>query len=266
MDDQLNPKKNKIKEIPELLHVSGRAGKAIKDFNLIQRGDRIAVAVSGGKDSLSLLHVLRHRLKVSPVKFEFIAVHIDFEFSDFDPQKLVEYFKLHDFPYIIEKIDWLKGEKYSDIDCYWWSKNRRKALFQLCGREKLNKIAFGHHIDDIAETIILNQFYRGEIGAMKPNQVLFDGLITLIRPLAYVREDAMRILAEKLGIHTMGQSKCANDDTSHRMIIKKMLREFEQHNPDIVINIFNSLRRIRTEYLIENNSVGAQSRIDDDTI
>ncbi|MGE0268746.1 MAG: ATP-binding protein [Candidatus Omnitrophota bacterium] len=265
-DEPLNPKKKRIKEIPELLSVSKRAGKAIKDFDLIHPGDRIAVAVSGGKDSLSLLHVLRHRLKMSPVKFEFLAVHIDFEFSDFDSQRLVDYLKVHDFPYIIEKIDWLKGEKYGDIDCYWWSRNRRKALFQLCDREKLNKIAFGHHIDDIAETIVLNQFYRGEIGAMKPNQILFDGKITLIRPLAYVREEAMRVLAEKLGITAIGQSKCANDDTSHRMIIKKMLREFEQNNPDIVINIFNSLRNIRTEYLIETSGAAAQSRLDDDTI
>lgn len=265
MDEQPIQKKNKIKEIPELIAVSKRAAKAIKDFNLITPGDRIAVAVSGGKDSLSLLHILRHRLKISPVKFEFLAVHIDFEFSDFDSQRLVDYLKLHDFPYIIEKIDWLKGEKYGDIDCYWWSRNRRKALFQLCEREKLNKIAFGHHIDDIAETIVLNQFYRGEIGAMKPNQVLFDGKITLIRPLAYVREEAMQTLAEKLGITTIGQSKCANDDTSHRMIIKKMLREFEQHNPDIVINIFNSLRNIRTEYLIEKNGVAmVQARPDDE--
>ena len=85
-------------------------------------------------------------------------------------------------------------------------------------------------MDDIAETIILNQFYRGEIGAMKPKQELFDGKITLIRPLAYVREEAMVDLAEQLNIHSVGQSKCAHDDTSHRMIIKKMLRNMENHN------------------------------------
>lgn len=246
------PKKIKIKEIPELLAVSKKAGKAIRDFNLIEKGDRIAVAVSGGKDSLSLLHVLRHRLKVSPVKFEFMPVHVDFEFSDFEPQRLVDYLNKHNFPSIIETVDWLKGEKYEEIDCFWWSRNRRKALFQLCEREGFNKIAFGHHIDDIAETIILNQFYRGEIGAMRPNQELFKGKITLIRPLAYVREAAMLDLAEKLNIMAIGQSKCANDDTSHRMIIKKMLRDFEQHNPDVVVNIFNSLKRVRTDYLIDS--------------
>jgi tRNA 2-thiocytidine biosynthesis protein TtcA len=242
-------------EIPELLAVSKRAGKAIGDFDLIQDGDRIAVAVSGGKDSISLLHVLRHRQKMAPITFDFAAVHIDFEFSDFDPQNLVRYLEREGFPYFIEKCDFLRGEKWEEIDCYWWSSNRRKALFDFADREGFNKIAFGHHLDDIVETILLNQFYRGEIGAMKPRQVLFDGKMVIIRPLAYEREDNMRILAEKLGLEAIGgQSKCANDDTSHRIKIKKMLKEFEQHNPQIIKNIFRSLQNIRTEYLLEAKS------------
>jgi tRNA 2-thiocytidine biosynthesis protein TtcA len=106
-------------------------------------------------------------------------------------------------------------------------------------------------MDDIVETILLNQFYRGEIAAMKPKQELFGGKITIIRPLAYTREEAMVRLAQELGIAGMEQSKCANDDTSHRMLIKKMLRQFEQDNPMIVANIFNSLQNIKSEYLLE---------------
>ncbi|MBZ0165662.1 MAG: hypothetical protein K8I00_02565 [Candidatus Omnitrophica bacterium] len=119
MDKPLNeqieqevPAKQRIREIPELLAVSKRAGKAIKDFGMIHAGDRIAVAVSGGKDSLSLLHVLRHRLKVSPVKFEFVAVHIDFGFPDFDPAVLTAYLQEQEFPCILESVDWLQGENY----------------------------------------------------------------------------------------------------------------------------------------------------------
>jgi tRNA 2-thiocytidine biosynthesis protein TtcA len=98
----------------------------------------------------------------------------------------------------------------------------------------------------------LNQFYRGETGAMKPKQVLFDGKITIIRPLAYEREENMRILAEKLDIQSIGgQSKCANDETSHRMKIKKMIKEFEKENPYIVKNIFNSLKNIKSDYLLD---------------
>ncbi|MFT7538041.1 MAG: tRNA 2-thiocytidine biosynthesis protein TtcA [Lysobacterales bacterium] len=164
----------------------------------------------------------------------------------------MEYFKKNDFPYLVEKVDFLKGEKYEDIDCFRWSWNRRKALFQLCSQEGFTKIAFGHHLDDIAETILLNQFYRGEVGAMKPCQELFDGKIKLIRPLAYEREQVMFELAEDLGIASIGgQSKCANDDTSHRMILKKMLKDFEEHNPNVVGNIFRSLHNVRTDYLLK---------------
>ncbi len=235
-----------------LVEVSKKTGKAITDFNMIQDGDRIAVAVSGGKDSLSLMHVLRHRQRVSPVKFDFTAVHIDFEFEDFDSQTLANYLQQQEFSYQIEKVDSLKGERWEDINCFWWSRNRRKALFQLADREGFTKIAFGHHMDTLVETIILNQFYRGEIGAMKPVVKLFDGKIVIIRPLAYVRERDMVQLAIELKIDSMGQSKCANDDTSHRMLIKKMLKEFEKNNPMVVTNIFRSLRNIKTEYLIDS--------------
>jgi tRNA 2-thiocytidine biosynthesis protein TtcA len=221
------------------------------DYGMIAEGDRLAVAVSGGKDSLSLMHVLRDRQRISPVRFEFAAVHIDFEFEDFNPQPLIRYFQEQGFSYHVEKVDQLKGERWEDIDCFWWSRNRRKALFQMAGREGFTKIAFGHHLDDIVETIILNQFYRGEIGAMKPKVELFGGKVAIIRPLAYVREREMVRLAQELGIDTMGQSKCANDDTSHRMHIKKMLREFESVNPMVVTNIFRSLKKIKSDYLIE---------------
>jgi len=239
------------RNFPTLIDVSKKAGKAIVDFDMIQEGDRIAVAVSGGKDSLSLMHVLRHRQKISPVKFDFTAVHVDFEFEDFDPRILTDYLESQGFSCMVEKVDSLKGERYEDIDCFWWSRNRRKALFQLVDREGFTKIAFGHHLDDIVETIVLNQFYRGEIGAMKPKLELFDGKIVIIRPLAYVRERDMECLAKELNIDAMGQSKCANDETSHRMLIKKMLKSFEQKNPMVVTNIFRSLQRIQSDYLIE---------------
>ena len=250
-------KPNKAKkELPALVAVSKKVGKAIVDFHMISEGDRVAVAVSGGKDSLSLMHILRHRQRISPVSFEFTAVHIDFGFKDFDSRILIDYLKKHNFSYHLEQVDFLKGERYEDIDCFWWSRNRRKALFQVADREGFTKIAFGHHLDDIAETIILNQFYRGEIGAMKPKLKLFDGKITIIRPLTYVREREMEHLAQKLNIDAMGQSKCGNDDTSHRMRIKTMLKDFEQENPAVVTNIFRSLQRVQTDYLIENPSEG----------
>ena len=244
-------------QIPELIAVSRRAGKAIGDYDMLQEGDKVAVAVSGGKDSISLLHVLRHRQSVSPVNFEFMAVHIDFGFADFDPQGLIDYLGREGFPYHVEKAQAPQDEdgssaKWEEIDCFSWSRSRRNALFKLADKIGFNKIAFGHHLDDIVETILLNQFYRGEIGAMRPHQKLFEGKLSIIRPLAYEREEVMQKLAEKLGLKTIGgQSKCANDETSHRMVIKKMLREFEKENPQVIKNIFRSLQNIRTDYLLE---------------
>ena len=234
-----------------LTEVSKKAGKAIMDFKMIEEKDKIAVAVSGGKDSLSLLHVLRDRQRISPVNFEFTAVHIDFQFSDFDPKTLLAYLDTQGFHCLVERVDGLKEECYEEIDCFRWSRQRRKALFELCAREGFNKIAFGHHMDDIAETIILNQFYRGEISAMRPKQELFEGKIIIIRPLACVREKSMVDLAKALEIDGMGQSKCASDETSHRMLIKQMLRQFEKNNPAIVSNIFKSLQNVRTDYLLD---------------
>ncbi len=243
--------KKKPEFSPLFLDVSKRSGKAIGDYKMIQEGDRIAVAVSGGKDSISLLHILRHRQRLAPVRFEFAAVHVDFEFEDFNPAKLIEYFENHGFPYHVNKVLALKGERWEDIECYWWSKNRRKALFEFADQNGFNKIAFGHHLDDIVETILLNQFYRAEIGAMRPNQSMFGGKLSIIRPLAYEREENMRLLADELGIQTIGgQSKCANDETSHRMLIKKMLRSFEKDNPQIMKNIFNSMKNVKAEYLL----------------
>ncbi len=231
--------------------VSRLAGRAIMDYGMLQEGDRVAVAVSGGKDSLSLLHVLRDRRRVSPVDFQFTAVHIDFGFQDFSPEKLLQYLGWQGFPYLLEKAESAPGEKWEDIDCFRWSRRRRSALFRLAGRMKFNKIAFGHHLDDIVETVLLNQFYRGEIGAMKPRQELFGGRITIIRPLAYERESTMTRLAEELGIHAMGQSRCARDGDSQRAVIKAMLREMEQHNPQVIKNIFRSLQNVRHDYLLD---------------
>ncbi|MBN1869323.1 MAG: tRNA 2-thiocytidine(32) synthetase TtcA [Candidatus Omnitrophica bacterium] len=237
-------------EIPVLIAVSKKAGKAIVDFDMISEGDRIAVGVSGGKDSVSLMHILRHRQKISPVGFDFTAVHIDFGFKNFDAQVLADYLKRHGFSYLIEKNDTFKDQSEKSLNCFWCSHNRRKALFQLADREGFTKIAFGHHLDDIAETIVLNQFYRGEIGAMKPKQELFGGKIIIIRPLAYVREREMEYLAQKLGIDFLGQLKCGNEGKTKRMRIKRMLRDFELENPMVVTNIFRSLQRIKSEYLI----------------
>ncbi|MBU2258325.1 MAG: tRNA 2-thiocytidine(32) synthetase TtcA, partial [Candidatus Omnitrophica bacterium] len=167
-------------------YISKRMGRAIGDYDLIQDGDKIVVAVSGGKDSLSLLKILADRRSFVPVKYEIMAVHVDMGYPCHHPKILAEYFKKLGVEYHVEKIDILQGKSRKDISCFWCSWNRRKALFKAADRFNFNKVALGHHKDDIVETILMNMFFQGEISAMSPKQVLFDGKITIIRPLAYV--------------------------------------------------------------------------------
>ncbi|MDD3375127.1 MAG: ATP-binding protein [Candidatus Omnitrophica bacterium] len=234
----------------EMIAVSKRVGKAIGDYDMIHDGDRIMVAVSGGKDSLSLFNVLQYRQSYIPVKVELLAVHIDAGVPGFPTEKLKKYFEDLGVSYHIEKIDFLEGKSFSDIDCFWCSRNRRKALFELAMTKGFNKLAFGHHLDDIVETILLNLFFRAEIGAMKPKQDLFDGRLTIIRPLAYEREESIRSLAEKEKLLGIDQFECPNSDKSKRMMVKRLLQDLEKENQAVKLNIFNSLKNIKNDYLL----------------
>ncbi|MBN1913135.1 MAG: tRNA 2-thiocytidine(32) synthetase TtcA, partial [Candidatus Omnitrophica bacterium] len=170
-------------------YISKRVGKAIMDYRMLEEGDRIAVAVSGGKDSLAMLRVLDDRRAFVPIKYEVVAVHVDLGYPRSCAKALERYFKKIGVEYHIEKCDELKKIKKKDISCFWCAWNRRKALFEASDRLGCNKIALGHHKDDIIETILMNMFFNGEISAMCPKQELFHGKLTVIRPMAYVEED-----------------------------------------------------------------------------
>ncbi|MFH1398268.1 MAG: ATP-binding protein [Candidatus Omnitrophota bacterium] len=230
-------------------YISKRIGRAIGDYDLIQDGDRIVVAVSGGKDSLTLLKILADRRSFVPVKYQIMAVHIDMGYPCHHPKILAEYFKKMGVEYYIEKIDILKGKSRKDISCFWCSWNRRKALFKVADRYKFNKVALGHHKDDIVETILMNMFFQGEISAMSPKQVLFDGKITIIRPLAYVEEDMIVKFAKTLDF-PHHKCTCPNSVKSQRTKIGEMIKELEQVCPEVKTNIFKSLKRIKKDYLL----------------
>lgn len=219
------------------------------DYKMIADGDKIAVAVSGGKDSLTLLRVLNDRRSFVPVKYELLAVHIDMGYPCQHPRILAEYFKAQGINYHIEKIDILKGKTRKDISCFWCSWNRRKALFETAARFGCNKVALGHHNDDIIETMLLNLFFQGEISAMSPKQELFDGKIILIRPLAYVEEDLIRRFAKAAGF-PHHKCACPNSATSNRTKIENIIKDLERVCPDVKKNIFRSIKRVKKDYLL----------------
>lgn len=230
-------------------YISKRVGKAIIDYNMLSDGDKILVAVSGGKDSLTLLRVLNDRKKFVPIKYELLAVHIDMGYPCHHPKILSGYFKQLGINYHIEKIDILKGKSRKDISCFWCSWNRRKALFEAADRFGCSKVALGHHQDDIVETVLLNLFFHGEISAMSPKQELFGGKIVIIRPLCYVQEDMITRFAKQADF-PHHKCACPNSITSRRTKITGIIKDMERICPDVKKNIFRSLKRIKKDYLL----------------
>ena len=232
------------------LHISKKIGKAIMDYNMLTEGDKICVAVSGGKDSLTLLKMLQERRKFVPIKYDILAVHVDMGYPCQHPKILAEYFKKEGVEYHIEKINILKpGQTRKDITCFWCSWNRRKALFQVADRFGCTKVALGHHQDDIIETILMNMFFQGEISAMKPNQKLFEGKINIIRPMAYVDEDLIVEFAKALSF-PHHKCVCPNSATSSRTKMTGIIKELKKICPEVKTNIFRSLKRVKSDYLL----------------
>ncbi len=234
----------------ELFSISKKVGAAIADYNMLTDGDKIILAISGGKDSLSLLKLFKYRQTFIPIDIEIMAVHIDMGVPHFPLAELESYFQKEQFKYHIEKIDILNGKDWSEINCFWCSWNRRKCLFQLAERFGYNKVALGHHMDDIVETTLLNMFYNGEISTMRPKQELFKGKFHLIRPLSYVKEEEIKQLIAQEGLLNIDKFQCPNNDTSRRMMIKDLLCKLSKENPAIKKNIYRSLERIKDEYLL----------------
>jgi tRNA 2-thiocytidine biosynthesis protein TtcA len=230
-------------------YISKRVGRAITDYKMLSEGDKIAVAVSGGKDSLTLLSILASRRRFVPIDYDILAVHIDLGYPQSSAGKIENYFKKIKIKYHIEKVDALRNTKQKDISCFWCSWNRRKALFKVADRMNCTKVALGHHKDDIIETILMNLFFHGEISAMSARQELFKGKIVIIRPLAYVEKYMIKRFAREKNFPRQTCS-CPNSITSKRTKITQIIRDLKKICPEVKTNIFKSVKRIKEDYLL----------------
>ena len=233
------------KEIKRLM------GKAIHHHQMIKDGDHIMVAVSGGKDSLALLWLLRERIKRIPIDYRITAVHVDPGFGVNSAGQMEFFFDKHGFDYRTIRSDiGPRAHKAENREnpCFLCSRMRRKIIFKLAANLKCNRIAFGHHKDDVIETFFLNVFFGASISALLPVQGIFDGELTIIRPLYLTDEDLVRRYVNLMGWPEIAMG-CPTAGSSKRQEIKEMLINFYSSNKKIKGNIFHALHNVIPEYL-----------------
>lgn len=230
-------------------------GKAIADFQLINDRDRILVALSGGKDSWTLLHVLLQLQKKAPVRFEIGAATVHPGSPNFRCESLETRLLTDGIPYtilpgrIVEIVR--KHLDAGTTPCSFCARLRRGVLYSYASNEGWNKIALGHHLDDFVETLIMNLFFNGSIKGMNPFLVSDDGRNIVIRPLVYVEEELTRAYAQAVGVPILACS-CPYQgmNVSRRHWVKKLIREIEREIPHVKSNILGATRRVHRRHLL----------------
>lgn len=236
-------------------NITRLVGRAIGDFALIDNADRVLVALSGGKDSWSLLYALKYLQRKAPVKYEMAAVTIHPGNAGFDCSGLSERLARDGIAHwvIPGKIVKVVNENLTDgtNPCSFCSRLRRGMLYTFAATEGWNKIALGHHLDDAVETLLLNLFFNGSIKGMSPHLLADDGKNTIIRPLIYVKEELTRRCAQSLGVPIVGCS-CAYQGMSgsRRQWVKGLLNRIETEVPHVRSNLLASMGRVRHRHLL----------------
>lgn len=227
--------------------------KAISDFDMIQDGDKIAIGVSGGKDSLLLVKLFQELKKDRRKNFEFKAVSLNpgFRNSDLDNFKNNLY-KLNIDCEIIDTNIWeIANEKAQDYPCFLCAKMRRGILYTQVEELGFNKLTLGHHFDDVIETTLINMLYAGTMKTMTPKVPSTSGKLELIRPLIYVKEADIIDYTKTNGIRAMncGCTIEAGKTSSKRREVKNLLAELEEKNPGVKQSVFNSMKNINLDYV-----------------
>ena len=234
-----------------------QVGQAIADFNMIEHGDKLMVCVSGGKDSYAMLNILLALRSRAPIDFEIVAVNLDQKQPGFPEQVLPEYLSglKVDYKIVEEDTYSIVSEKIpaGKTTCSLCSRLRRGILYRTANQLGATKIALGHHMDDMVETLFLNMFHGARLKSMPPKLISDDKKNVVIRPLAYCRESDLESYAQCHQFPIIPCNLCGSQENLQRKKIKKMLRDWDKEQPGRVINVFKSLSRVTRSHLLDRD-------------
>lgn len=232
-----------------------KVGKAIADYNMIEEGDVVMAAMSGGKDSFAMLDILLNLKRSAPIKFDVVAVNLDQKQPGFPAHVLPDYFETLDIPYYIVDKDTYSVVKAKvpegKTTCGLCSRLRRGTLYSFAEKIGATKIALGHHMDDIVETLFLNMFHGAKMKAMPPKLRSDDMRNAVIRPMAYCREKDLERFAEIRQYPIIPCNLCGSQENLQRQNIKAMLTAWDSQTPGRVENIFKSVQNVSPSQLAD---------------
>jgi tRNA 2-thiocytidine biosynthesis protein TtcA len=230
---------------------------AITEYNMLEDGDKVMVCLSGGKDSYTLLDVLLHFQKTSDIKFEIVAVNMDQKQPGFPVEVLPNYLESIGVPYLIVEQDTYSvvKEKIPEgkTTCSLCSRLRRGRLYATAKEIGANKLALGHHRDDIIETFLLNVFFSGKLEAMPPKYKTDNGEHIVIRPLAFCKEEEIEAFSDAKEFPIIPCNLCGSQPKLQRQLVKKMIKDWELIYPDRSAVIFNALKNTSPSHLLDKD-------------
>ena len=230
--------------------IENKVKRAIFDYGLINDGDRILVGLSGGKDSLALVDLLGRRSKIYCPRFEGVVAHIVMTNIPYcsDREYLRSCAEEHDLPFIVHETSFDPSTDTRKSPCFLCSWTRRKALFEIAKAHKCNKIALGHHQDDILETLLMNLTHQGAFGTMPPRLRMDKFDMEIIRPMCLVEERELIQVAVWKGYRKQLKN-CPYESGSSRSDMKELLRSLEAINPEARYSLWGSMTNIQEDYL-----------------
>jgi len=230
--------------------------KAIGSCRLIEDGETIVVGVSGGADSLCLLHLLEHLNRAGGREWDIRAVHVNPGFDGWNSKRVVKACEANGVECATLRIDVpAEAKRIGQDSCFTCARERRKALFSYCGQVGSRKLALAHNLDDVNETFLMNLLYTSSARTILPAQPLFAGRLTIVRPLYYVDAELIRRYLRSAEVRPV-RNRCPFERTSSRGTVRRFLRRLYHEDPRIRTNLFAGLHNLKPDYLPKPKSRG----------